>query len=197
VGSEDGKKVARVYGGENWNPDLQAPLTHPGVNVAAGEYLLAVNGREVRAGESLYSFFEGTAGKQVALKVGPNPDGTGAREVTVVPVENEYGLRNRAWIEENRRTVDRLSGGRVAYIYLPDTGQSGYTAFNRYYFAQSGKESAVIDERFNGGRVRRRLHHRLPAAPPPELLEAALRRGRDDAGPGDLRSQGDADPGRK
>jgi tricorn protease len=149
---ENGRyRFARVYAGENWNPDLRAPLTQPGVNVATGEYLLAVNGREVRAGENLYAFFEGTAGKQVALKVGPNPDGAGAREVTVVPVESEYNLRHRAWIEENRRTVDRLSGGRVAYVYLPDTGQGGYTAFNRYYFAQSGKEGAVIDERFNGG----------------------------------------------
>jgi tricorn protease len=149
---ENGRyRFARVYSGENWNPELRAPLTQPGVSVTAGEYLLAVNGREVRAGESLYAFFEGTAGKQVTLKVGSNPDGTGSREVTVVPVASEGALRNRSWIEENRRTVERLSGGRVAYLYLPDTSFGGYTAFNRYYFAQSGKEGAVIDERFNGG----------------------------------------------
>jgi tricorn protease len=144
-------RFTRVYSGENWNPKLRAPLTQPGVNVKAGEYLLAVNGREVRAPANVYSFFEETAGKQVVLKVGPNPDGTGAREVTVVPVDNEDALRNLAWIEDNRRRVDEMTGGRVAYVYLPDTYAGGYTNFNRYYFAQVGKEAAVIDERYNGG----------------------------------------------
>ncbi|MBV8073299.1 MAG: PDZ domain-containing protein, partial [Acidobacteriaceae bacterium] len=87
---ENGRyRFAKVYNGENWNPQLQAPLTQPGVNVVAGEYLLAVRGREVRASDNVYSFFQETAGKQTTLKVGPNPDGSGAREVTVIPVENE------------------------------------------------------------------------------------------------------------
>ena len=85
------------------------------------------------------------------LKVGPNPDGKDAREVTVVPVENEMGLRHLAWIEGNRRAVEHLSGGRLAYVHLPNTGGAGYARFNRFYFAQVGKEGAVIDERFNGG----------------------------------------------
>ncbi len=149
---ENGRyRFARVYNGENWNPQLRAPLTQPGVNVVAGEYLIAVNGRDVRSTESVYSFFEATANKSVLLKVGPNPDGTGAREVTVVPVESESGLRNLAWIEDNRRKVDQLSGGRLAYVYLPNTGGPGYINFNRYYFSQVGREGAVIDERFNGG----------------------------------------------
>jgi tricorn protease len=149
---ENGRyRIARVYDGENWNPDLQAPLTQPGVNVKAGDYILAVNGREVRASDEIFSFFEETAGKQVVLKVGPNPDGKDAREVTVVPVDSEIGLRRRAWIEGNRRKVDELSGGRVAYVYLPNTAGGGFTNFNRYYFAQVGKEAAVIDERFNEG----------------------------------------------
>src|SRR5207249_1207537 len=113
--------------------------------------LLAVNGRSLSAVDPIYGFFEGTAGRQVVLKVGPKPDGTGSREVTVVPVDSEAGLRNLAWIEGNRRKVDQMSGGRVAYVYLPDTGFGGYTNFNRYYFAQVDKEGAVIDERFNGG----------------------------------------------
>ena len=83
--------------------------------------------------------------------MGPNPDGSGSREVTVVPVANELALRNLAWIEDNRRKVDQLSGGRLAYVYLPNTGGAGFTNFNRYYFAQVGKQGAVIDERFNGG----------------------------------------------
>ena len=144
-------RFARVYNGENWNPQLKAPLTQPGVNVVAGEYLLGVNGRDVRPPESIYSFFEETAGKQVVIRVGPNPDGSGSREVTVVPIANEYGLRNLAWIEENRRKVDKMSNGRIAYVYLPNTGGAGYTNFNRYYFAQVDREGAIIDERFNGG----------------------------------------------
>ena len=149
---ENGRyRIARVYNGENWNPQLKAPLTQPGVNVNAGEYLLEVNGRELRATDNIYGAFEATAGKSVVIRVGPNPSNDGSREVTVVPIENEIGLRNLAWIESNRRKVDQLSGGRVAYVYLPNTANAGYENFNRYYFAQVGKEGAVIDERFNGG----------------------------------------------
>jgi tricorn protease len=149
---ENGRyRFSRVFDGENWNPQLHAPLTQPGVNVVEGEYLLAVNGREVRGSDNVYSFFEETAGKSVLLRAGPNPDGSGSREVTVVPVENEMGLRNLSWIEGNRRKVEQLSKGRLAYIYLPDTASGGYTYFNRYFFSQAGKDGAVVDERFNGG----------------------------------------------
>jgi tricorn protease len=149
---ENGRyRFHRIYDGENWNPHLHAPLTQPGVNVKEGEYLLAVNGHELRASDNIFSFFLETAGKQVVLKVGPNADGSGSRDVTVVPVESETGLRNLAWIEANRRKVDELSHGKLAYVYLPDTAGGGYTNFNRYYFAQVGKEGAVLDERFNGG----------------------------------------------
>jgi len=149
---ENGRyRFTRIYNGENWNPKLNAPLTQPGVNLKTGEYLLAVNGRDVKPPADIYSFFEETAGKQVVLKVGPAPDGSGSRDVTVVPVDDETGLRNYAWIEGNRRKVDELSGGRVAYVYLPDTYAGGYNNFNRYYFAQVDKDAAIIDERFNGG----------------------------------------------
>ncbi len=149
---ENGRyRFARVYSGENWNPKLHAPLTQPGVNVVAGEYLLAVEGRDLRASDDIYSFFEEKAGKSTVLSVGPNADGTGLRQVTVVPAENETGLRNLAWVENNRRKVDQMTGGRVAYVYLPNTSVAGYTNFNRYYFAQVGKEAAIIDDRFNGG----------------------------------------------
>ena len=149
---ENGRyRFARVYNGENWNPGMKAPLTQPGVNVAAGDYLLAVAGRDVRASDSVYSFFEGTAGKSVVLKVGPDPSGANSREVTVVPVADESGLRNLAWIEDNRRKVDQLTHGRVAYVYMPNTSMAGLTNFNRYFFAQVGKEAVITDERFNGG----------------------------------------------
>jgi tricorn protease len=149
---ENGRyRFARVYDGENWNPQLHAPLTQPGVNVVEGEYLLAVNGREVRGSDEVYSFFDETAGKSTLLRVGPNADGSGSREVSVVPVENEMGLRELAWVEGNRRKVEELSKGKLAYIYLPDTASGGYTYFNRYFFSQAGKDGAVVDERFNGG----------------------------------------------
>jgi len=144
-------RFAKVYFGENWNPDLRAPLTEPGVNVQAGEYLLAVDGREVQGNDEIYSFFRERAGKSVQLKVGPDPSGKDARTVTVVPIGNERSLRLRDWMEDNRRKVQELSGGKLAYVYLPNTSVAGFTNFNRYYFAQNSKEGAVIDERFNGG----------------------------------------------
>jgi tricorn protease len=144
-------RFSHIYQGENWNPQLRAPLTQPGVNVQEGEYLLAVNGRELRGTDEVFALFEGAADKSTVLRVGPTADGKGARNVTVVPIENEGALRNRAWIEGNLHKVDQLSGGRIAYVYLPDTGFGGYTSFNRYFFAQVGREGAVIDERFNGG----------------------------------------------
>src|SRR5882762_3004663 len=149
---ENGRyQITKVYDGENWNPGLQAPLTQPGVNVKAGDYILAVNGRELRASDNIYSFFEETAGKQVLLKVGSSPDGRGSREVTVVPVDDEANLRRFDWIESNRRKVDQMTGGRVGYVYVPNTAGAGYSSFNRYYFAQVGKEAVIIDERFNEG----------------------------------------------
>lgn len=147
----DRYQFARVFDGENWNPSAKAPLTQPGVNVKPGEFLLAVNGRELHASAEIFSFFAGTVAKQTVLRVGPSADGTGARDVTVVPVASESSLRNLAWIEGNRRKVDELSGGKVAYVYVPDTANAGFTSFNRYFFAQVGKLGAVIDERFNGG----------------------------------------------
>ena len=147
----DRYRFAKVYFGENWNPGLRAPLTEPGVNVHEGEYLLAVDGREVRGSDEIYSFFLERAGKAVQLKVGPNPDGKDARTVTVVPIADERSLRQREWMEANRKKVDELSGGKLAYVYVPDTAVNGFTFFNRYYFAQNSKQGAVIDERFNGG----------------------------------------------
>jgi len=149
---ENGRyRFSKIFNGENWNPGLNAPLTMPGLNVKVGEYLLEVNGRNLAGTDNIYSFFEETAGKQTVLKVGPNADGSGSREITVVPVGNEAGLRRLDWIEGNRRKVSELSGGRLGYVYLPNTGGAGYTNFNRYYFAQIDKEGAIIDERFNGG----------------------------------------------
>ena len=148
----DGRyRIKRILRGENWNPKLTSPLSQPGVNVAEGEFLLAVNGRDVRADSEVYRPFEGVAGKQTVITVGPRADGTGSRQVTVVPIDNEGPLRLRTWMEDNRRKVDQMSGGRLAYVYLPDTAAGGFVNFNRYYYAQVGKQGAILDERFNHG----------------------------------------------
>ncbi|MFB0565980.1 MAG: PDZ domain-containing protein [Candidatus Aminicenantaceae bacterium] len=143
--------IKKIYSGLNWNPRLRAPLTEPGVNVKEGDYILKVNGRELKSPANIYSLFEKTSGKQVVLTVNSVPEEKGAREVTVVPIANETGLRNRAWVEGNLSRVHELSNGRVGYVYLPNTSVAGYTYFNRYFYAQLEKEALVVDERFNGG----------------------------------------------
>jgi tricorn protease len=144
-------RFKKVYGGLNWTPDLRSPLTEPGVDVTVGEYLLAVNGREVRPPASVYAFFENTSGTIVEITVGPNADGTKSRTVQVVPVASEASLRNRDWVEGNLRRVDQATGGRVAYVYVPNTAAAGHSYFKRYFYPQAHKDAIIVDERFNGG----------------------------------------------
>ncbi len=144
-------KVARVYDNENWNPDLRSPLAVPGANVNVGDYILAINGVELKAPDNIYRLLDGTANRQTSLTVNDKPTMDGARNVVVVPVASEQALRTRAWVESNRRLVEKLSDGQLAYVYLPNTGQPGYSSFNRYYFSQQDKKGAIIDERYNGG----------------------------------------------
>lgn len=144
-------RIKRIYTGENWNPELRAPLAAPGVNVHEGDYLIAVNGTELTPPATPETALEGLAGKQVTLLVNSRASKEGAKSITVVPVEGESALRSRRWVEDNRRLVDKLSGGKLAYVWLPNTAKQGYTYFNRYYFGQQDKQGAVLDERFNGG----------------------------------------------
>jgi len=144
-------KLARIYDGERWNPGLYAPLAQPGVNAKVGEFLLEIDGKDLTDSTDVYETLEGKAGKQVKIKLGPTADGKGSREVTVVPVASEFGLRQRAWEEDNRRYVSKMTNGRGGYVHVPDTEQGGWEAFNRYYYAQVGKDGIVVDERFNHG----------------------------------------------
>jgi tricorn protease len=149
---ENGRyKVTRIYDNENWNPELRSPLAAPGANVSVGDYILAINGIELNAPDNIYRLLDGTANRQTSLTVNDKPTMAGARNVTIVPVANEQALRTRTWVESNRRLVEKLSDGQLAYVYLPNTGQGGYSSFNRYYFSQQEKKGVVIDERFNGG----------------------------------------------
>ena len=149
---ENGRyRIKRIYTGENWNPDLRAPLSAPGIQVAEGDYVLEVNGRPLAPPTNVYSLFEGTANRQTLIRVNKTPSSEGSRLITVVPVASEDTLRTRAWIENNRRLVDKLSNGKLAYVWLPNTANPGYTYFTRYFYAQQDKDGAVIDERYNHG----------------------------------------------
>ncbi len=144
-------RITKIYDNESWNPDLRAPLAAPGVDVSVGDYILAINGVELLAPDNIYRLLDGTANRQTVLTLNSRPAMDGVRQVTVMPTANEQGLRTRAWVESNRRLVEKLSNGQLAYVYVPNTGQPGYTSFNRYYFAQQDKKGAIIDERYNGG----------------------------------------------
>ncbi len=144
-------RFKKVFGGLNWNADLRSPLTEPGVDVKAGEYLLAVEGKELRYPENLYERFERTANRIVEITVGPTPDGKGSHAVQVVPVEDESALRNRDWVEGNLRRVTAATGGRVAYVYVPNTARLGHTYFKRYFYPQADRQAIIVDERHNGG----------------------------------------------
>ncbi len=144
-------RLSRVYSGEHWNPGLYAPLAQPGVDAKAGEFVLEINGKPLTTSTDIYLSLENQVGKQVKIRLGPKADGTGSREVTVVPTGNEIGLRNRAWSEDNRRLVEKETGGRAGYVHIPDTEAGGWLEFNRYYYAQAGHDGIVVDERFNHG----------------------------------------------
>jgi tricorn protease len=147
----DGRyRFKRIYRGDVWQAGGVGPLGQPGVAVKAGDYLISVDGRDVRAGDNLDRAF-GKAGVALELKVADDPAGSAARVYKVTPAAADLTLRRTAWIEENRRTVDRLSDGKLGYIYLPSTGDDAYNAFNREYLAQIDKRGLVIDERNNSG----------------------------------------------
>jgi tricorn protease len=142
--------ISKIYDGGSWSPDVKAPLAQPGLNIRTGDCILAVNGTSISADMDIQLPLEGLADLAVVLRLQPAAGGA-AREVTVLPIASEARLRYLDWIEENRRRVDKLSGGRIGYVHLPDTGMGGFTSFNRYFFAQTDKQGVIIDDRFNGG----------------------------------------------
>jgi tricorn protease len=149
---EDGfYRISRIYSGEQWNQNLQGPLAAPGLGISEGDYLVEIDGRPLQAPTNPFQLLEGTAGRTITVGVNDRPSQEGARTVVVEPTGSEGQLRSWAWIEGNRQKVHEMSGGRLAYVYLPNTGRGGYTYFNRMYFAQQDRDGAVIDERNNGG----------------------------------------------
>ena len=144
-------RFKRIYTSESWNPNLKAPLAQPGLKIKEGDYLLSINGAALTAEENPYRLLDGTAERQTVLHINDSPDLKDAHKEIVEPIKSESSLRQRAWVEDNRRRVDELSDGKLAYVWVPNTGGAGVVSFNRYFFAQQDKQGAVIDERFNGG----------------------------------------------
>jgi tricorn protease len=142
------KKIYRV---PDWSRSVLPPLLRPGVQIAEDDFLLKVNGIEVTADKNIYSYFLDLAGKQVTLLVNKTPALAGAREFVVKPLSSEYRLRYLDWVEHNRKTAEKLSGGLIGYIHLPDTWFGSALEFPKYFYSQTRKKGLIIDGRFNGG----------------------------------------------
>jgi tricorn protease len=142
--------IEKIYRGDRWNPFLVAPLAAAGVDVAEGDAILAINGHPLDGSVNIFSLLEGTAGKQVSLTVSRGGVAK-AHTAIVIPIPNEAALRQWNWVEGNRDYVERKSGGKVAYVYLPDTAGDGYTFFNRMFFAQVDRPGLIVDDRRNSG----------------------------------------------
>ncbi len=140
-----------IYPGDNTRANYRSPLTEPGLEVKQGDYLLAVNGRELKAPTNPYSLFVDTAGQDVELRVADNAAGKNARTLLVKTIPNELDIRLKAWIDHNREEVSKLSGGKIGYIYLSDMGAMGMDQFIRQFYPQLTKQGLIIDDRYNGG----------------------------------------------
>jgi tricorn protease len=144
-------KISRIYTTESWNPQLSSPLDRPGIKIQEGNYLVGINGKELTAADNPYQMLDGTRDVQTVLHINKTPEFAGSWKEIVKPIGGDQSLRQRAWVEDNRRLVDKLSNGKLAYVWVPNTGGPGFISFNRYFFAQQNKQGVVIDERFNGG----------------------------------------------
>ncbi|MFN3212623.1 MAG: PDZ domain-containing protein [Henriciella sp.] len=144
-------QISKIYTGEHWNPYLQGPLAMPGLGVSEGDYIIAINGKNLSATDNIFEHLGGTVGKQIVLTISSRANGRNAKDVVVEPIGTEFAIRLRAWVEANRKQVDEATDGRVGYVYLPNTAGAGYTFFNRMFFSQTDKDAMIIDERSNGG----------------------------------------------
>ena len=144
-------RIAKIYPGENWSERTRSPLTEPGLKVKAGDYLIAVNGREARPNQDVYAYFQNLSGKIASLKINSKPSADGAWEISVKPTANEDGVRYLEWIAANRKKVEEATGGRIAYMHVPDTSIPGIIAFDKQLNAQLDKDGMIVDERCNSG----------------------------------------------
>jgi len=148
-------RFKQIYRATSYNAPLasvQAPLDRPGVSVREGEYLLAVDDKDIDSSKSIYSYFDGKVNQAVKITIGPNPSRDGSRSLTVFPIGNESGLRLANWAEANRRRVEEASGGELGYIYVSDYG-GGIMDFIRGLTGYSDRAGVIIDQRYNGGGI--------------------------------------------
>jgi tricorn protease len=149
---EGAYRIARILRGAAWDADAISPLGMPGMDVSEGDYVLAVNGAPLSTDHDPHAAFQGLAGDEVVLTVSSKPTmDDEAREVIVQTIGNDGNLRMRAWIEKNRKYVEEKTGGRVGYLYVPDTGVNGQNNLFRQFYGQALKDALIIDERWNGG----------------------------------------------
>ncbi|MEO1304160.1 MAG: PDZ domain-containing protein [Pseudomonadota bacterium] len=149
---ENGRhQISKLFTGENWNPYIKGPLAVPGLGVSEGDFILAINGRDLGENDNIFEHLAGTVGQQVTLTVASRANGRDSRQIVVEPVANEGAMRLWSWVEANRKFVDEQTDGKVGYVYLPNTAGAGYTLFNRMFFSQTDKDAIIIDERSNGG----------------------------------------------
>ncbi len=144
-------RIDRILPGENWEDDTKSPLTAIGLNVKVGDYILAINGTPVASLPNIYDALIGTAGKQVILRINSQPNDQGARDITVVPIDDESPLYYLAWVRKNIDYVNQKTGGQVGYVHIPDMGQPGLNQFTKLYFPQIRKKGLIVDVRGNGG----------------------------------------------
>jgi tricorn protease len=144
-------RVAHVYPGENWDDAWRSPLTETGVDVKEGSFLLSIDGHDLTTRDNPYRLLENKAGASVVLKVAASASGEGAREVTVRPVASEQNLRYLDWVKARTALAERLSGGKVGYIHLPDTAQAGNRMLQKMFYSQASKPALIVDDRYNGG----------------------------------------------
>ncbi|MFC4700916.1 S41 family peptidase [Glaciecola siphonariae] len=153
VQDDEGVKLVKIYTGESYFPaqNMAAPLAKVAHKIAPNSYLLAVNGQSVNPNKNVYEYFEGTLGKVTQISIGKSADDDNPQHFDVKPIANDIALRRNDWVETNRAYVDKASNGKLAYVWIPNTAEDGYTSFNRYFFAQSDKPGVILDERFNHG----------------------------------------------
>ena len=144
-------RIEKIYPGFSWDPERLSSLLKPGLNVAPGSYLLAVNGKPLKVPDNPFALLAGTAGKPTVLTINSNPTLTGSRQITVEPLADEKFNRYLDWVQGNVDRVKQATGGRVGYIHVPETYYEGHEWFNRFFLAQVDKQGLIVDARFNAG----------------------------------------------
>ncbi|MDR1524104.1 MAG: PDZ domain-containing protein [Tannerella sp.] len=144
-------RLEKIYKGETWNNDLRSPLTEPGVDAREGDYIVAIDGIPANSVKDLYALLAGKANVPTELSLNASASPDGARKIVILPLEEEYSLIHYQWVRSNIEKVDKASGGKIGYIYIPDMGPEGLNEFARYFYPQLDKEGLIIDDRANGG----------------------------------------------